>query len=326
MENYSDDIKLLLNINADRSHNWDDSTRGQAPHKPFLLLSIMDGIEQGWIPDNRIKLTQSLTETFFTYWNAVMGEDRITTIALPFFYMKSEPFWELIYKPDQKPYKNSPSLGGLKKRLDYAILDSRIFEIMNTPVLSEQLRQRISATYFSPEAQAKLSDIRTFNYQSYDYGKQLEAFAAEPFKIDHTSEEEIKYRTQRTQVRDAGFSKTVRSAYDYTCAVCRSKVITQGGSTLVDGAHIVPRSQRNNDDPRNGLALCKTHHWMYDQYLLTVTPSYKVQLSGWLKKEDNSVGDLWDYHGKEILYPSLDKYQPAAEALENHFLKYKEMQ
>jgi len=103
-------------------------------------------------------------------------------------------------------------------------------------------------------------------------------------------------------------------------------VITQGGSTLVDGAHIVPRSQSNNDDPRNGLALCKTHHWMYDQYLLTVTPSCKVQLSSWLKKQDNDVGNLWDFHGEEILYPTSENYQPAKEALQNHFLKYKEMQ
>jgi len=326
MKNYSLDIKPLLNLRADRSHNWDESTRGQAPHKPFLLLSVMDGIEQGWISDNRIELTQTLTETFFTYWNAVMGEDRVTTIALPFYHMKSEPFWELKYKSGQKPYKTSPSLGGLKSRLNHAVLDSRIFEIMSSATQSEQLRQRIAATYFSEEAQAKLSDIRSFNYQAYDYGKQLEAFAAEPFKIDHTSEEEVQYRTQKTQIRDAGFSKTVRSAYDYTCAVCRSKVITQGGSTLVDGAHIVPRSQSNNDDPRNGLALCKTHHWMYDQYLLTVTPSYKVQLSGWLKKEDNDVGNLWNFHGEEIFYPTTENYQPAEEALQNHFLKYKEMQ
>jgi len=325
MKNYSLDIKPLLNLRADRSHNWDKETRGQAPHKPFLLLSIMDGIEQGWISDKRIELTQTLTETFFTYWNSVMGEDRVTTIALPFYHMKSEPFWELKYKSGQKPYKTSPSLGGLKSRLNHAVLDSRIFEIMSSATQSEQLRQRIAATYFSEEAQAKLSDIRSFNYQAYDYGKQLEAFAAEPFKIDHTSEEEVQYRTQKTQIRDAGFSKTVRSAYNYTCAVCRSKVITQGGSTLVDGAHIVPRSQSNNDDPRNGLALCKSHHWMFDRNMLSISPDYKIHFSRWLKGNNNEADDLLKFDKKSILLPDKVFY-PSVKALEYHNKKFKKFQ
>ncbi|WP_234573061.1 HNH endonuclease [Rhodohalobacter sp. 614A] len=319
-------INALTSLHSDTSHNWPEETRGRAPHKPLLLLSVMDGMEQGWIKGNNIELSQSLVETFFTYWKVVMGEERVTTIALPFFYMKSEPFWDLVYKKDKPEYQTAPSLGGLKDRADYAILDDQFFRMMSDPQQREMIRALLARSYFSPEVHKKLAAIRSFNYQSYDYSRQLEAFAAEPFRKDHTQEESVKYRTTQTQVRDAGFSKTVRSVYNYTCAVCRSKVITQGGSTLVDGAHIIPRSQSNNDDPRNGLALCKSHHWMFDEYMLTVTPDYTIRLSKWLKEENNNVGNLWDLNKESILLPEAIGYQPAREALENHYLRFKEVQ
>ena len=82
-----------LNVNKD-STTWDNRTYQLAPHKPILLLSIMDGIEIGWISEPRISLSskQDLIETFFRYWNQVMGKERITTMALPFYHMSSEPF------------------------------------------------------------------------------------------------------------------------------------------------------------------------------------------------------------------------------------------
>lgn len=313
----------LTSLRSDTSHYWPEETKGRAPHKPFLLLSVLDGIEQGWITDNQIDLSQSLVETFFTYWNAIMGEDKPPTIALPFYHMQSEIFWDLKYKAGKDEYKTSPSLGGLKDRVQYAVIDGHLFEIMIDPEASETIRTLLAGTYFSQKAQNKLSDIRSFNYQSYDYSRQLEAFAAEPFRKDHTNEEEVKYRTTQTQIRDAGFSKPVRSAYNYTCAVCRSKVITtQSGSTLVDGAHIIPRSQSNNDDPRNGLALCKSHHWMFDEYMLTVTTNYTIRLSKWLKEESNDVGDLWDLNKESILLLDRSGYEPAQEALNDHFQRF----
>jgi|AntRauTorckE6833_2_1112554.scaffolds.fasta_scaffold24430_3 putative restriction endonuclease len=96
-------IEQLKNLRTDRNSTiWDERTLGSAPHKPFMLLSIIDGIETGWIKRPQIALNQDLIETFFNYWKSIMSEDRNTTIALPFFHMKSEPFWELHYKMVRK--------------------------------------------------------------------------------------------------------------------------------------------------------------------------------------------------------------------------------
>ena len=43
---------------------WSALTSYQAPHKPFLLLSIMDLIAQGSITENFIQPSFELVETF----------------------------------------------------------------------------------------------------------------------------------------------------------------------------------------------------------------------------------------------------------------------
>jgi len=46
---------------------WSALTTYQAPHKPFLLLSIMDLIAQGSITENFIEPSFELLDTFNTY-------------------------------------------------------------------------------------------------------------------------------------------------------------------------------------------------------------------------------------------------------------------
>jgi len=51
---------------------WSALTAFQAPHKPFLFLSIMDLIAQGAITQNFIDPSFNLVDTWNGYWNAVM--------------------------------------------------------------------------------------------------------------------------------------------------------------------------------------------------------------------------------------------------------------
>jgi len=62
-------------------------------------------------------------------------------------------------------------------------------------------------------------------------------------------------------VRDTAFSRIVRRAYDYRCAACGLRVVLEGGLYIVDAAHLIPFAETHDDDPRNGIALCKNHHW-----------------------------------------------------------------
>jgi putative restriction endonuclease len=81
-ENY---IKIFANLRTDRGkHRYPALTLHRPPHKPFLLLSVMDLIAQGIITRNFIEPSLDLLETFNMYWSLVMPVGSKTTMAHPF--------------------------------------------------------------------------------------------------------------------------------------------------------------------------------------------------------------------------------------------------
>ena len=63
----------------------------------------------------------------------------------------------------------------------------------------------------------------------------------------------------------------------------REKILKQHGSTcsccniamekLIEAAHIIPVEDNGNDDVRNGIPLCPTHHTAFDNFLFTINPT-----------------------------------------------------
>jgi putative restriction endonuclease len=85
--------KLRTDKNRKR---WSAVTRHQAPHKPFLLLSIIDLVAQGAITGNIIRPSLELLETFNLYFSNLMPVGSRGIMSYPFYHMRSEPFWTLI--------------------------------------------------------------------------------------------------------------------------------------------------------------------------------------------------------------------------------------
>ena len=82
LKNY---IHKLSNLRTDKNRNrYPAYTSYRAPHKPFLLLSIMDLIAQGLIAENFIEPSFELLDTFNTYWNSIMPLGSKTSMAYPF--------------------------------------------------------------------------------------------------------------------------------------------------------------------------------------------------------------------------------------------------
>jgi len=78
--------------------------------------------------------------------------------------------------------------------------------------------------------------------------------------------------------RDEAFARNVKRAYDATCALTGLSMKNGGGRTEVDAAHIRPigDGHAGPDSIRNGLALSKTVHWMFDRGLLSVDKDYRI--------------------------------------------------
>jgi hypothetical protein len=123
--------------------------------------------------------------------------------------------------------------------------------------------------------------------------------------------------TETTEVerarRSDAFRIGVRKLYGYRCCVCGLDARGTGdGGSIVDAAHIVPRSKGGPDDPRNGLALCKNHHCAYDEGLFHIDPDARtVQVRSDLP-EDRDYGFLTQHDGEAIAEPVVEpgRYRP----------------
>jgi putative restriction endonuclease len=71
-------------------------------------------------------------------------------------------------------------------------------------------------------------------------------------------------------VRDAAFAYVVRDVYDRTCAMTGLKMVNGGGRCEIEAAHIRPVEDNGPDSPRNGIALSRTVHWMFDRGILSI--------------------------------------------------------
>lgn len=78
--------------------------------------------------------------------------------------------------------------------------------------------------------------------------------------------------------RSAAFAKCVRTAYDSTCAATGLKLINGEGRCEIEAAHIRPVGAGHSgpDSVRNGLALSRTVHWLFDRGLISLENDGKM--------------------------------------------------
>ena len=79
-------------------------------------------------------------------------------------------------------------------------------------------------------------------------------------------------------LRDAAFQRRVRDAYDRTCAFTGLRIVNGRGRPEVDAAHIRPvgDNHRGSDSIRNGIAISKTVHWLFDRGIISVSDDYEI--------------------------------------------------
>ncbi|MCA9946502.1 MAG: hypothetical protein KC449_23635 [Anaerolineales bacterium] len=73
-----------LGVNKNRK-TWTAVTTHRAPHKPLLLLSVLDLFEQGSITTNLIELTPELGELVALYWDQVRPPIQRAMLTYPFY-------------------------------------------------------------------------------------------------------------------------------------------------------------------------------------------------------------------------------------------------
>lgn len=124
-------------------------------------------------------------------------------------------------------------------------------------------------------------------------------------------------RLTKRRYRDVAFSRRVREAYDYRCAMSGLTLRNGGGRPEVQAAHIRPVSKNGTDSVRNGLALSGTLHWMFDRGLISIADDNESFLVSRNKVPTEVVDRLLHPSGK-LLLPQNHHNNPHPENLRWH--------
>ena len=89
------------------------------------------------------------------------------------------------------------------------------------------------------------------------------------------------------------------------------------GAYETEAAHIIPKRAAGADDVRNGLGLCRKHHWAFDRGMFGIEDDYRVIVpDGILSIPENA--SLGDHNGAIIQRPGNHGLAPHISALTWH--------
>jgi len=120
-----------------------------------------------------------------------------------------------------------------------------------------------------------------------------------------------------SQKRDYAFKNVVLDQYSFQCAVTGVKYHSDN-LTEAQAAHIIPKSKKGSDDPRNGISLCRTSHWAFDVGMFTVSDQFEIVVHPSAKSASVNKFPILDMHGMQINLPEDENYYPHQAALDWH--------
>ena len=292
-----------------------DRTRSIAPHKPILLLSVIELVEQGSLRQNQVFLSPELIATFLKFWSQLGSDNHRADIALPFFHLRGDGLWYLKANPGYEEAIASrqvklKTISTLTEAVKYAYLDNELFEHLQEPRSRFSLVNALITAWFSNKAGyiQQLWEVDAFQGES----KQLRQRGGAIYQPEDLKDE------ARTVVRDAAFRRVIISVYEHRCAFCGLQVIDALGQNIVDGAHIKPFSLFYDERLDNGISLCKNHHWAFDHGWFTIDDDYTLLISESLREDSLHATPMKEFNGERIWLPSNQQHYPRTEALRWH--------
>jgi predicted restriction endonuclease len=165
------------------------------------------------------------------------------------------------------------------------------------------------STAHSTELQSK-SDMHT--ERTTTTSKETRDVENEP----DLTEAQSSYTETRRRARDQTFAKEVKETYDHSCAICEARRVAPNGSVEVEAAHIYPKSKGGVDDVRNGVALCKLHHWAFDNGWISITDTYEINVEH--APDLDGYAEFEPLEGRELNLPEDDALHPHPKFLRGH--------
>ena len=295
---------------------------GKAPHKPILILSLIQLISKGVINTNRIFITAELMLAFKQNWNQLVETNHKRNFSLPFFHLRSEPFWYLVARPGKEiittSSKSIKSFKNLKESIAFAEIDRELFLLLQEIPNQLWFEQLLLETYFPNLKDAYLRPERNYEEESIEneiLNEPKEAYQNHIQRLKETLEED-EYE-EEIYVRGGLFKKTIPKIYNHTCCITGMKIESSHNVQMIDACHIFPFGLSGDDTVTNGIALSPTLHRAFDRGLITINSDFVVRVSPTVNEEESNF-TLTQFSGQQIFLPEKEKYYPSQTSLSWH--------
>lgn len=296
---------------------------GKAPHKPILLLAVVDGFEKGYLKGKEVPISEDLLASFHDYWRLLVDTGHDANFSLPFFHLGSEKsgIWQLRpYWGKEIPVTKSNSIKSfkaLKQTVAYAVLSDELVLALQNPVQRNEIKQTLIQHYFP--AKTGIIQANTVLY-SESVKKDILYDPTENYVrkvIRYFEEIKTEEREEELILRSHIFKKAVIEVYDGCCAISGQKLKIDANPVLLDACHIIPFAESHDDTITNGLALSPTLHRAFDRGLVTVSDNYRIQVHPRLSDYYPEVG-LRQFNNQELKLPADARFHPSPEKLYRH--------
>ncbi len=268
-----------------------NKARGNAPHKPLLLLVFLELVENGDFAGGSLPLTPETAYRFDTFFDVVKyRRPAKPDVRLPFHHLSTQGFWTA-HMANGETSKDSSTTR-------YVVPDPEFVDACRDPQFRHQARSILIATHFEPAERNALYHLVGIAIPTADEVTR-DAF----FETAHDAE---------NAGRSARFRIDVVSVYNYTCALTGYRITTITSGVIVDAAHIHQFANSRNNDPNNGIALCKNAHWQFDVGLWTIDDQYRVVVATEAFSESSPhQRPLADMQGQRLLLPRDEAIWPS---------------
>lgn len=292
-----------------------------APHKPVLLLAVIEACEAGDFSDNKILLTDQLVIIFKEIWKQLVDDPQfVPNMAMPFFHLKSSGFWTLVIKPGMEEsygeMANSPTLSWLDRHIAFVALPEDLAVLLTSPESRAILRRDLLEAYFpqtrknyrlapalTKEETLELIEREILDLSAQDYVRRMRIYQQEKQEI-------------QIFLRSRAFQRLIPQTYSQRCAISGWRV-HNARHAMIDACHIIPFAHSQNDHISNGISLSPSLHRAFDRGLIAIDDAYRVRIRPDLQ-ESGDAFSLNTFAGHKLHLPEEVRHHPDPENFKWH--------